>query len=89
MKIVFVDENRIYLKEIYDAEKKAADDLFKLQQFRLQVAIDTDKELLDNESASFDNRLEALTDSNQLIQAKLKEQAILKRVGGTRGYWEV
>jgi hypothetical protein len=33
------------IKEAYDAEKKA-EDLFKLSQFRLQVAIDMDDEIL-------------------------------------------
>jgi hypothetical protein len=32
--------------EAYDAEKKAQEDLFKLSQFRLQVAIDMDDEIL-------------------------------------------
>ncbi|WP_445453087.1 hypothetical protein [Flavobacterium sp. 25HG05S-40] len=63
------------LKEIYDAEKKAADDLFKLQQFRLQVAIDMDNEIVNNEKASFDERITAFLDSNQLLQTKIKEAA--------------
>lgn len=71
------------LKEIYDAEKKAADDLFKLQQFRLQVAIDADKEILDNEEASFDSRVEAFLDSNQILKTKITEAAEfeLKQLG--------
>jgi hypothetical protein len=78
-----IEDRKKRLKELYDLEKKSADDLFKLQQFRLQVAIDADKEILDNEKASFDDRLEALLESNQLIQAKTREAAEyeLKQLG--------
>lgn len=70
-----IEARKKRLKAIYDAEKKAADDLFKLQQFRLQVAIDTEQEILDNEKGTFESRLDALLESNQLIQAKITEAA--------------
>ena len=70
-----IEARKKRLKELYDLEKKAADDLFKLQQFRLQGAIDADKEIVDNEKASFDDRLDALLESNQLIEAKTREAA--------------
>lgn len=63
------------LKEAYEAEKKAADDLFKLRQFRLQVAIDLDKEIMDNEKAGQEERINALLESQQLYEAKIKEAA--------------
>lgn len=70
-----IEARKKRLKEIYDAEKKASDDLFKLQQFRLQVAIDLEQEIIDNEKGTFDSRVEALLESNQLISAKITEQA--------------
>lgn len=78
-----IEARKKRLKEIYDAEKKAADDLFKLQQFRLQVAINTDQEIIDNEKGLIDTRIEALLESNQLIKAKITEQAEyeLKQLG--------
>lgn len=70
-----IEARKKRLREIYDAEKKASDDLFKLQQFRLQVAIDVEQEIIDNEKGTFDSRVEALLESNQLITAKITEQA--------------
>lgn len=63
-------------KELYELEKKRADDEFKLGQFRLQVAIDLDKELSDNENGQLDTRITALLDGQQLYEAKVKEQAV-------------
>ena len=63
------------LKEAYDAEKKAQENLFKLRQFRLQVAIDADEEILKNDKTSFDNRLDALSEYQQLVTAKTKDAA--------------
>lgn len=57
------------LKERYEMEKKALDDLFKLQQFRYKVAIDTDEDILNNDKISYDKRLDALFNSIQLTQS--------------------
>lgn len=62
------------LKDRYDAEKKAQDDLFKLNQFRLQVMIDMDDEILKNDKAFLDDRLAALGEYEQL--SILKNRAI-------------
>jgi hypothetical protein len=71
------------LKERYDAEKKAQDDLFKLSQFRLQVAIDMDDEILKNEKASLGDRVDALSEYQQLVAGKTKDAAEyeLKQLG--------
>ncbi|GIZ08379.1 hypothetical protein [Flavobacterium sp. UMI-01] len=63
------------LKEAYDAEKKIQDDLFKLTQFRLQVAIDMNEEILKNDKASLSDRVDALSEYQQLVTAKNKEAA--------------
>ena len=62
-------------KEKYEIEKKLADDLFKLHQFRLQVAIDMDNEILENDKANFDDRISALYEYQQLYEAKVREIA--------------
>lgn len=64
------------MKERYEAEKKLADDLFKLRQFRLQVAKDIDQEISENEKAEFDDRVEALLEFQQLSETKIKEAAV-------------
>ena len=64
------------LKERYDDEKKAQDDLFKLSQFRLQVAIDLDKEIVENDKAGLDQRIDALFESQQLYESKITEGAV-------------
>lgn len=63
------------LKDRYDAEKKAQENLFKLNQFRLQVAIDIEEEILKNEKASLSYRVDALSEYQQLVSAKTKEAA--------------
>ena len=63
------------LKELYDLEKKALDDLYKLEQFRIQVAIDVDEEILNNEKATYDYRLDALADFIQLSAEKRRHSA--------------
>jgi hypothetical protein len=64
-----------HLRELYDARKKAFDDEFKLSQFRYQVAIDLETEILANEKSSYDDRIDALYDANQLMASKIKEAA--------------
>jgi len=64
-----------HLKDLYDARKKAFDDEFKLSQFRYQVAIDLENEILANEKSSYDDRIDALYDANQLMASKTKEAA--------------
>ena len=64
-----------HLKDLYDARKKAFDDEFKLSQFRYQVAIDLENEILANEKSSYDDRIDALYDANQLMASKTKESA--------------
>lgn len=63
-------------KELFELEKKRADDEFKLTQFRLQVAIDLDKEISDNETGKVDSRINALLEGQQLYETKIKEAAI-------------
>ncbi|OCB77949.1 hypothetical protein [Flavobacterium crassostreae] len=63
------------LKEAYDLEKKAQDDLFKLRQFRLQLAMEMDDEILKNDKTTLDNRLDALNEFEQLFSSKTKESA--------------
>jgi TP901 family phage tail tape measure protein len=70
-----IAKRKQFLKEKYDLEKKAIDEAFKLSQFRLQLGIDLDKEILDNEDASFEKRIDALLDSQQIYNTKIKEQA--------------
>lgn len=71
------EKNRIkkWLKDRYELEKKALEDLFKLEQFRFQVSIDMDEEILNNEKISYDNRLDALYDSIQLREAMQRNAA--------------
>lgn len=71
------------LKDIYDMEKKAQDDLFKLSQFRLQVMIDMDDEILKNDKAFLDDRIAALSEFEQLYTVKNREIAEheLKQLG--------
>ena len=70
-----IEARKKRLKNAYDLEKKSQDDLFKLSQFRLQVAIDMDDEILKNDKASLDNRVDALLEYQQLVTAKNKEAA--------------
>lgn len=63
------------LRELYELEKKAQDDEFKLRQFRLQVAIDANQEILNNEKASVEDRLDAMDEGGQLLEAKARELA--------------
>lgn len=70
-----IEARKKYLKEIYDANKKASDDNFKLSQFRLQVAIEMEDEILKNEKASLNDRVDALSEYQQLVTAKTKEAA--------------
>lgn len=62
-------------KELYELEKKRLEDAYKLGQFRLQVAIDLDNEIINNEQASFEDRIDALLDYQQLSDAKIRESA--------------
>ena len=63
------------LKKIYDASKKAGEDEFKLSQFRKQVAIDFQKEIVDNEKESISDRISAYQNMHETISAKNKEAA--------------
>lgn len=71
------------LKEAYDAEKKAQENIFKLSQFRLQVGIDMEEEILKNEKSSLNDRVDALSEYQQFVTAKTKEAAEyeLKQLG--------
>lgn len=62
-------------KERYEIAKKLQDDIFKLSQFRLQVAIAVEDEITANEKLSYDERLEALLSSQQIQEAKTREAA--------------
>ncbi|EJL66312.1 hypothetical protein [Flavobacterium sp. CF136] len=63
------------MKERYELEKKAQEDLFKLQQFRLQVAIDINDEILNNDKMFYDDKLDALNDNIQLESEKKRNAA--------------
>ncbi|RUT68692.1 hypothetical protein D0817_20240 [Flavobacterium cupreum] len=63
------------LKERYELEKKALEDLFKLQQLRIQIAIDLDEDILNNDKSSYDKRLDALSDYIQLASEKIRNAA--------------
>lgn len=62
-------------KERYEAEKRAADNSYKLAQYRLQVAIEIDNEIEANEKESLEARLEANFDAAQLMTAQKRNQA--------------
>lgn len=70
-----IDARKKRLKELYDLEKKAQDDEFKLRQFRLGVGIDVENEIANNENKSLDERIESLLSFQQLKEAKTKEAA--------------
>jgi hypothetical protein len=70
-----IEDRKKRLKEIFDLEKKAQDDDFKLRQFRLGVAIDVENEIANNEKKNLDDRIEALLSFQQLKAAKTKEAA--------------
>lgn len=63
------------LKAAYDAQKKLADDEYKLSQFRYQTHIDANDRLIANDKAFLDDKLDALSENIQLTQAKLKEES--------------
>ncbi|MCC9066281.1 phage tail tape measure protein [Flavobacterium piscisymbiosum] len=63
------------LKEQFELWKKGLEDLFKLQQFRLQVGLDMDDEILGNEKMSYDKRLDALADYTQIASEKIRNAA--------------
>lgn len=63
------------LKEQFELWKKGLEDLFKLQQFRLQVGLDMDDEILGNEKMSYDTRLDALADYTQIASEKIRNAA--------------
>jgi len=63
------------LKEQFELWKKGLEDLFKLQQFRLQVGLDMDDEILGNEKMSYDIRLDALADYTQIASEKIRNAA--------------
>lgn len=63
------------LKEQFEIWKKGLEDLFKLQQFRLQVGLDMDDEILGNEKMSYDKRLDALADYTQVASEKIRNAA--------------
>ncbi|PKP28899.1 MAG: hypothetical protein CVU01_02730, partial [Bacteroidetes bacterium HGW-Bacteroidetes-18] len=69
----FLEAQKKLRKELYDAEKKANDDLFKLSQFRLQKDIDINNEIVNNEKSSLDEKLDALETSNKKMLQKNKE----------------
>jgi len=78
-----IERRKKHLKNLYDIQKKAYDDEFKLSQFRYQVAIDMENEILENEKASYDERIEALLSANQILTSKNKEatEYNLKQLG--------
>ncbi len=61
------------LRELYEAEKKAQEDAFKLAQFRLQVEVDVNKRIVQDEKKSLDERLDAQEKANDTYSQKLKE----------------
>ncbi|OHT44422.1 hypothetical protein [Flavobacterium tructae] len=63
------------LKDAFELWKKGLDDQFKLQQFRLQVGLDMDDEILENDKMSYDKRLDSLSDYNQLASERIRNAA--------------
>ena len=82
-KKAFLDAQKKLRKELYEAEKKANDDAFKLSQFRLQREIDINNEIVNNEKSSLDEKLDALEVANQKMFQKSKEglENELKQLG--------
>ena len=70
-----IEARKKRLKELYDLEKKAIEDEFKLRQFRLGVAMEVENEISTNEKKNFDERLESLLAFEQIKTAKTKEAA--------------
>jgi len=68
-------EIRKRLKERYEAERKAQEDLFKLQQLRIQIAIDINDEILNNDKMFYDDKLDALNENIQLESEKRRNAA--------------
>lgn len=64
------------LKEKYNDDRKSAEDDFKLRQFRLQNTIELDQEIVDAEKSSLQERIDALTDMQQVMDAKTRENAV-------------
>lgn len=71
------------LKDAFELNKKLAEDEYKLRQFRTQVALDAEKEISDNEKASFDDRLDSLLNFQQIYEAKQRDtlERDLKNLG--------
>ncbi|MBP1222664.1 hypothetical protein [Flavobacterium sp. 1355] len=63
------------LKELYEAERKAQEDLFKLQQLRIQIAIDVNEDILNNDKMFYDDKLDALNENIQLESEKRRNAA--------------
>ncbi|MCC9016922.1 hypothetical protein [Flavobacterium lipolyticum] len=63
------------LKDAFELWKKGLEDQFKLQQFRLQAALDMDDEILGNDKISYDKRLDALSNYNQLASERIRNAA--------------
>ncbi len=82
-KKAFLEAQKKLRKELYDAEKKADDDAFKLAQFRLQRDIDLNNKIIENEKSSLDEKLDALEVANQKMLQKSKEglENELKQLG--------
>jgi hypothetical protein len=67
-------EKRDLMKALFDLRQKLAEDLFKLEQFRLQEISDINEEILENETSTLDQRLDAQEASNEAISTKLREE---------------
>ena len=70
---VFLEAQKKLRKELYEAEKKANDDAFKLSQFRLQREIDINNKIIEDEKSTLDEKLTALDVANQKMLQKSKE----------------
>lgn len=79
----FLEARKKYWKEMYEIDKKAKDDAYKLMQQRLQVEIDLNKEILSSNDSAFDDKLEAMESNNNILSQKLKEslEYDLKQLG--------
>jgi len=67
-------ERRELMKALFELRQKLDEDLFNLNQFRLQRESDVNEEILENEKSSLDEKLDAQENSNEAISTKLRDE---------------
>lgn len=71
----YLAAQRKRLLDLYNLNKKFAEDEFKLNQFRLQNLIDLNNEIISNEKSTIDDRILAIDENNQVLIKKNNEAA--------------